>query len=828
VKISLDWLGDYVTWEGSPAELAERLTAAGLNVESIEEAGRAYPGVVVGKVVACDRHPDADRLSLCRVDMGTGEAVQVVCGAPNVRVDQHVLFAPVGAVLPGDFKLKRTKIRGVESFGMICSAAELELSNEADGILDLANATDLGVPTPDSLVLGTPADDLIGYVDVVLDIEVTPNRPDWLSHLGVAREVAAIYGAQLSPPRIWTAQQSGGGLGLRVEIEDYADCPRYTGHGARDVIVAEAPAFLKNRLRAVGARPVNNIVDITNYVLFELGQPLHAFDRAKLTGDRLMVRRAAGDRRVITLDGEEREVAPEDLVIADEQGPVALAGVMGLQNSEVGADTREILLESAFFNPLGVRRTSRALGLISESSYRFERGADWDMVLMAARRALHLFQEHAGARVVADWADRHDPDHRTPQAIPLRIFQVNRVLGTTLRTEDAADHLQSLGLKVQPMGNPAATSSAAVNMMVEVPSFRRDLHQEVDLIEEIARRHGLDKVIGTGSFRGAAGSPRRPLDQLQARLRAYLIAGGYNEVVTSSFQAEDDIAGLGIAADDSRATSLAVVNPHHGGDILLRTTLLPSLLAVVRRNVRAGCSLPARFFQINKVFWPKGQKAAAPRRADESLLPEEPLLLQVAIAGGGEPGLDGVPANLLELKGVSEALSALLRNEWQLVPRDSEVFLTGGGQWCIQNADGKAIGTAGQVSAAVAVAFGVETAVVVAEIDLRCLVAEGHSVSYARFARFPAVKRDLSLLVPTQTAYSALEKVVQEAGGDLLEMVELFDIYRGTGLPEGHGAFGIRLKFRSTKGNLKGKVVDKTIARIEQDLASKLQVRIRD
>jgi phenylalanyl-tRNA synthetase beta chain len=460
LKISLDWLAEYVSWDDTPEDLAAKLTAAGLNVESIEEFKQTFPGVVVANVLHREQHPDADRLSLCRVDDGTGEPVQVVCGAPNVREGLTVLFAQVGSVLPGNFKIKKSKIRGVESFGMICSANELGLSSEADGIMELD--TDLAP--------GSSADELYGFSDTVLDIEVTPNRPDWLSHIGVAREVAAIYGTKVSMPPVWSFQPSNENLGFKIRIEDYLECPRYAAFGASDLKIGPSPDWMQNRLRALGSRPINNLVDITNYVMFELGQPMHAFDMAKLTGETITIRAAEAGTVVTTLDDQERNLEAGTLLVCDESGPVALAGVMGLANTEVSDTTTEILLESAFFNPRLVRVASRGLGLISESSYRFERGADWDMVEKAALRALQLYQDLAGAHVSPAWADRQDPDRKGYDSIPLRVWQVNRVLGTEITTDHAAQYLQALGLKVQPMGNSGTGSRNAVDMMVEIPA----------------------------------------------------------------------------------------------------------------------------------------------------------------------------------------------------------------------------------------------------------------------------------------------------------------------------------------------------------------------
>ncbi len=814
MKISLDWLGELVSWDDSTEELAAKLTAAGLNVEGIEDFRLSFPGVVVAKVLEREQHPNADRLSLCRVDAGTGEPVQVVCGAPNVRAGLTVLFATVGSVLPGNFKIKKSKIRGVESFGMICSATELELGADGSGIMELD--TDLAP--------GTPADELYGHHDTVLDIEVTPNRPDWLSHIGVAREVAAIYGTKVNTPRAWGSQQTGESLGVKVRIEDYEECPRYSAFGARGVEVGPSPDWMQNRLRAIGSRPINNVVDITNYVMFETGQPMHAFDQSKLSGGTITIRTVEQGTKVITLDNQERELDAGTLAVCDEKGPVALAGVMGMANSEVDAGTKDILLESAFFNASLVRKASRDLGLISESSYRFERGGDWEMVIKAAHRALYLLQEHAGAHIVTDWADRFDPDRSEPAGIPLRIWQVNRVLGTQIATDEAAEILQSLGLKVQPMGNPQASNANAVNIMVKVPSFRRDLFQEIDLIEEIARIYGYGNMAGGGGFIGQGAGQRNSKDVFLSRVRAWFSACGYNELVTSSFMGEGDLPKLNLPEDDVRRSSLAVMNPNHGGDIRLRTHLLPSLVDVARRNLNSGAAAPLRAFQANRVYWPAGAKAADPRHEDEKMLPEEPLFLQFGIAGHTGRGLDDMPQDLLEIKGAVEALARNLLLDLKLEARDCEPWLMPGQQWLITDGEGRPVGSAGRVHPQVLEAFAMDEALTVAEINLDKVDLEPKTVRYEPFARFPAVKRDLSLLVPHGTGFAEIEAVVRESGGPHLVEVDLFDIYRGRGVPEDRGAYGIRLKFRSAKGSLKGKTVDYAINQIVEALSSRLKI----
>jgi phenylalanyl-tRNA synthetase beta chain len=811
VKISLQWLGELVAWEDAPADLAARLTAAGLHVERVEEFVLAWPGVVVGRVEGCERHPDADKLTVCRVAVGGGEPVTIVCGAPNVRAGLHVLVAQPGSVLPGGQRIGVARLRGVESRGMICSAAELGLGQDSAGIIELA----------DEPAVGLPADDLFGYRDTVLDIEVTPNRPDWLCHLGVAREVAALYGTKLNPPRVLKPASSGA-LGWKVEIESFADCPRYTAHGCDNVAVGPSPRWLQNRLRAVGQRPINNVVDVTNYVLFELGQPLHAFDRERLSGGVISVRRAGRKQTVTTLDDVSRQIQADDLIIADGDGPVALAGVMGLASSEVHAGTTSLLLESAFFAPQLIRSCSRRLGLVSESSYRFEREADWAMVRFAAHRALYLLQEHCGAAAIGDAVDRADPDHQNQADLPLRVHHVNRVLGTGLDVEQAADLLQSLGLKVQPLGSQIEAKT--VNLMVQVPSFRRDLKEEIDLVEEIARRHGFDQ--GTRAAHAPALQSRRRArrDEIQRLLRVWLPALGYHEMVTSSFMTRRQLAALPLAADDVRRECLQVLNPHHGRETLLRTSLVPGFVETARRNAHAGAPLPLRLFQIGRVFWPAGERSADTDTARTSLLPEEPLLLQCGLVGGQGTGPGGLPADLLELKGLGEQLAALLREPLALRPGGAETGLEAGLQWEIRDDPDRLLGSLGRLAGPAAAAFDLEPPAALLELRLDRLAGTARPVTFREFSRYPAARRDLSLLVPPGVTFAQLAEAVREVAGEHLESVELFDFYTDQGLGEDRAAYGIRLKFRSAKGSLESATVEEAVVRCLEALRERWQV----
>jgi len=817
LKISLNWLSDYVTWTGTTDELAHRLTLSGLNVESVESFDISFPNVVVAEVLTREQHPDADKLSLCTVDDGN-EVKQVVCGAPNVRAGLKVLFARIGAVLPGDFKIKKSKIRGVESFGMICSASELELSDESAGIMEL----------DDDAAVGTPADDLYGYHDEVLDVEVTPNRPDWLSHYGVAREVAALQSSLLDTPVVWNPPKIGGETPeIHVEIDDFEDCPRYTAHLAREVKVGPSPRWMQNRLAAVGMRPINNVVDITNYVLMEVGQPLHAFDRNKLVGQKLTVRRGKPDETLTTLDEAGRTVGPNDLLIADASGPVAIAGVMGGLQSEVDAETSCVLLESAFFKPRLVRKTSRHLQLSSESSYRFERGADWEAVDLAAKRAMQLLHDHAGAQISTAVVDRQDPDRREVDPVTLRVQQTNRLLGTDLTATAIVGHLQSIGLKCQPLGQASDRDSRAGRLMVKVPSFRRDIFKEVDLIEEVARLYGFDNINSTTGFRAATSVAVRPVDRMLGGVRRMMAALGFHEIVTSSFMERGDADLLGLAADDVRRNMLSIDNPHHGGETLLRTSITPSILHTARRNLNADREAPFRLFQVGREFLPGGRKRQDVRHENEKLLPEEPQVLQAAVIGREGSCYGELPVGMMELKGLFEAFLERTRLNLTLEPSGDEPYFAAGLQWRILDEAGEAVGRIGGIGPSVLRGFDIDTSVDVFELDLARLELTGRATRYEAFPRYPAVKRDLSLVVPDTVSYADIVAQVEKSGGPLLAACELFDHFRGESLGEDRSALGIRLKFQSAKGNLKGKAVDYAIATITSSLEGELGVALR-
>ena len=583
---------------------------------------------------------------------------------------------------------------------------------------------------------------------------------------------------------------------------------------------------MRNRLLAVGARPINNVVDITNYVMFELGQPLHAFDFNKINGKVVSIRRAESGTNFPAITGGEYELGPDHLVIADAGGPIALAGVMGGTRTQVDDKTTDILLESAFFDPGLVRRTSRQLQLSSDSSYRFEREADWDMVMTAALRTCHLVQKLAAGKIESAGADRQNPDRKGQPQIQLRVSQVNRLLGTSLNAAEVINYLQSLGLQTAPLGQARDRNGGEATLVATIPGFRRDLVGEVDLIEEVARLHGFDNIETRADFRAGGAAKRKPGEILIRLLRDYLAGVGYHEIVTSSFMSRDDADRLALGEDDPRREVQSVLNPRHGGDAVLRTSLIPSMLRVVQRNINADSPLPLRFFQINRAFLPPADEPRECRREDEKLLPREPMIFQIALSGLEGVVHGDVPADLMALKGLIEALALETRLDLTLEPGGDQPYLTDGLAWRIRSGE-KIVGDAGAVGRPVLRAFELDAATVMAEIDLTALDIDAATVRYVDFPRFPAVKRDLSLLLPAGTAWATVEQKVRDAGGPLLDSVELFDVYRGEGLADVRSALGIRLKFQSAKGSLKGKSVDKAISAITGALESDLGVTLR-
>lgn len=783
MKVSLNWLKELVELPASVAELSDLLTKAGVEVEGIEVRGVQTDKVVVAQILESTQHPNADRLSVCRVDDGSGEPRQIVCGAKNFKVGDKVPLAQPGAVLPGDFKIKVGKLRGVQSEGMMCSAKELGIAEDAEGLLIL----------PPELVIGTPLSTLYP-ADTILDVEVTPNRPDLLSHLGMAREIATLVNKPLKVPAAVaetasasTPQQQEG-----IELQASAACPHYTARIIRGVKVGPSPEWLQKKLEAVGLRSINNIVDVTNYVMLELGQPLHAFDLAKVNGG-IRVRFACEGEKFLALDGKEYTLAPHHLVIADHARALAIAGVMGGEESGVTDTTTDILLESAYFDAPGIRRASRELGLSSDSSYRFERGVDPQGIVRASERAVGLILEVAGgtAKPALQVAGSANPG---THSVPFRLERCRAVLGAEVSEAQVDQILTGFGLTKTAEGWLA-------------PSFRQDLTREVDLIEEVARVIGIEAVPArgrTGFFQSSEADRRH--DQA-TRLRQRLASLGFHEARGLTLISEKGLALFPVE------NVLRVRNPLNEDQVILRPSLLSGLLEAVERNLRVGIK-DLRLFEVGRIFRAEGQ--------------EERSVLALVITGASEPASwrNAKPrsADFFDLKGV---LAALGINGLTLEPASHPALALA----AEIRFNGQPVGLAGQLFPARARALDVSAPLLVAEIDLGLIPAVTSAPRFTELPKFPPVTRDIAMLAPLSLQHREVEAVLANSGEPLLVGVELFDVFTdptGQKIPADRKSLAYGLTYRSAERTLTADEVAAAHSKLKELLRSKLGVSFRE
>ena len=632
MKLSTNWLGDWIEVDAGPEAIAEALTHRGFYVEGIETHGPRFTGVVVARVLGVEKHPNADKLTLCRVDGGAGE-LDVVCGAPNVRAGMLVPLATVGAVLPGGVTIKSSKIRGQQSQGMLCSARELELSGDHAGIVDLARMFPAAALAP-----GRPVAELLGPADAVLEIEIPFNRPDGMGVVGLAREVRAALGgrwtdgARARLERRWTepalaGKRQGAARPFDLELEDTQGCPRYIAQEIEGVVIGDSPPWLAQRLESIGQRSINNIVDVTNFVLFELGQPLHAFDLDRLRGPMIRVRRARAGETITTLDRRARELDPEVLVIADRDGPVAVAGVMGGADSEVHPGTRRLLLECAWFDPGRIRRGSRRLGLASEASKRYERGLDPEIGPVAAARFLELLAAVAPGMALAA-ARGIAPAKEPAPRLALRAARCTRVIGMPVTAARAGRHLESLGFGV------AQGAAATDALEVTVPSWRMDVGLEDDLVEEVARATGYDAIPDAPLETGGVFAVRGPRERLLERARLAMLARGLTEACSTAMLSEREAVLTAGLLGEAPESLVRLVNPMSREHEVLRPNPLGGLLRACAHNLRQGTGA-VRLFEIGHGFaWPHGTAAgrAATGKAPSGP-PRETLMIAALVAG---------------------------------------------------------------------------------------------------------------------------------------------------------------------------------------------------
>jgi len=802
--------------EVDPEEGAKALTDAGLEVESIERVGSDFDGVVIAEVVGQRRHPDADKLTLVSViEAEGGAATELVCGAPNVpAAGGRVLWAKPGSTLAGGYRIDARKVRGVMSAGMLCSERELGLSDDHQGIIVLGEHDRRAD-------LGELAHSALGLRDVVFEIGAPANRPDAQGHAGLARELAAHLGCAFKPMTVDLGDLETDELVadelIRVSIDDPEGCPRYVARLIDGLTLGPSPQWVQQRLRAVGVRPISNLVDITNYVMFELGQPLHAFDYRRVAGAHVHVRRAHAGERMTTLDDIERTLEPTDLLICDDNGPVALAGVMGGAESEVSDATSRVLLESAHFHPASIRRTAKRLGLHSESSYRFERHVDPNTSDLAAARAAQLMALLGSGRVAKGMVDAY-PVRREPWKVSIRASRTSLLTGVEFSRPKIAELLGRLGLETEQDAEDDV-------LQVTCPTSRPDLTREVDLIEEVLRVHGFDKVPVTMPHTevppSGAGDPR------PAAVRSALAAIGMSEAITFGFTSPERIAALQLAADDPRSRPIEIRNPMSVEQSVMRTSLLPNLLASVSRNISFDVR-QVRLFEVGSVFLP-----AKPGAADAGL-PDEPVHLAGVMTGQRDGWLrPGEALDFFDAKGVVErSLVALLGSEEaacqvSFVATSAVPYMHPGACAAVTLPDGSVVGEVGEIHPTTRRALGVEQACFGFELDLTVLPLPEPAQMRA-ISRHPAITRDVSFFLDEDVPAARVSALIEESGESLLERISLLEDYRDPDkVPPGKKGMLWSITYRSPERTLTDEEADAAHEAIVTRLLSSLSAQRR-
>jgi phenylalanyl-tRNA synthetase beta chain len=818
MKISFNWIKNYVDINISPEELATKLTLVGLEVENIEYLGGKYKNFVIGKVIKINKHPNADKLTVCDISIGR-EEIKVVCGAPNVSAEQKVVIGLSGAVVPRNqhdpegnpFTLSKTSIRGVVSNGMICSEYELGLGDDKDGILVMPEATKEGITLADYL----------GLNDVVFEVGVTPNRPDCLSHLGIAREIASVLGKKLKLPQINLKESKDViSKSAKVIIRDKENCPRYTARVIMGIKVSHSPEWLQKYLSAVGIRPINNIVDITNFVLMETGHPLHAFDYDKLTGHTIIVRRALNGEHFITLDGKGRELKSGMLLICDAEKPIALAGVMGGLNSEISNSTVNLLIESAYFNPQSIRKTSKLLGLSSNASQRFERGADPNNTGDALNRAVQLISEISGGKVLKRQIDVY-PKKIKSVNIGVNLTTVNNLLGTSLTSSKVVKLLSKIDLKAKNYKKKKAKSE---EIIIEVPTFRPDIEREIDVIEEVARLFGYDN-IETKNKSLIQFSTESQKIEIKDSISNFLVGKGFSEIVTNSLQKMEFVSSLWLPEGRTVDDVVKIQNPISRDMAALRTSLIPSMLEVIRHNIYQQ-QKNLNLFEFGNVYIRNGTIN------NEDFVPgyfEKEILII------GKTGLSEHPywtkkdqkSDIFDIKGIVEDIfSKILLDKYKFIPYPvSKALLDEALNIEIDNI---VLGCIGKVHKEILKTFDIEQDVIIAELDTMELSKFiSNKTKYQPLPVFPMMARDLAFMVDNNIPVSELTDVIKSVGGKLLKSVELFDQYSGDQVEKIKKSCAFTLQFLSEERTLTENEIEQATNRIVHELNQKFNAVLR-
>lgn len=800
--VSLKWLKDYVDIDVTPQELADVLTMSGLEVEEIKTIEPEFSGVVVSRILSVKKHPAADKLSLCEVTDGE-RTYPIVCGAPNIKTGDIVPLAKVGAVIPGGYTIKSTLLRGEQSDGMLCSEAELEIGDDASGIMQLPRDWHPGTPLEAALSIG----------DTVLDISVTPNRSDCLSMIGVAREVAALTGKKVRLPSVRIKEASEDILSLSsVTIIDADLCPRYSARMIKNVKIADSPVWLKTRIEAAGMRAINNVVDVTNFVMLETGQPLHAFDFRFLEEGRIVVRRSEKGEVFVSLDGKSHVLPDDTTMICDGKKPVAIGGIMGGLNSEVKDDTTVIFLESAYFNPSAIRRSARRLGMPTDAAFRFERGIDPEGVLRSLDRAAQLIAELAGAQVCKNYLDEYPRKIKKTGNIPLRLDHLRSVIGAAIEPKETIRILKSLGMKVRSDGRG--------KYLVDPPSARVDIEREVDLIEEIVRLYGYDKV--PPSLPAAAASEISAISrlELEEKIRCTFAGSGYSEIINYSFTSPASVDYLLLPGDDIRRNFVTIKNPLTEEQSVMRTTLAYGLLETLKKNIN-NSSFNLKIFEIGRSFINRGNN-------DE--LPEEKNILAGLLTGGVSEDLWGGKnaVDFYDLKGCLENVFYDLKIEHCLYEAEKTEPFLHPGRSCAVVHNGVTIGYLGEVHPDVLRKMDIKNTAYIFEINLDLLNEQvSRQIVYREISKFPAVVRDVAFVVSEDMEAGKMLEIVEGQTEELLENVVIFDIYAGKGLDAGTKSLGLRFSYKAPDRTLTDTEINSIHEKIVQNTIARTGAKIR-
>ncbi len=793
MKVTYRWLKEFVDFKESPEQIASLLTEAGLEVEEVTPLVQPFSGVIVGKVLEVEKHPNADKLSVCKVQTNQ-DTFQVICGAPNVQAGQFVPFATVGAKLPNGMKIKKAKIRGVESFGMICSKEELGLESHSDGIWAFEQELELGKNVFELLQKDQ---------DWVFDIAITPNRGDCLSVYGIAREVAALTGNPLKPvqPRVPENDQEMVDQLVKITIHDVQGCPRYAARVIRNVKIGPGPEWMQRKLQAVGLRPINNIVDITNYVLMELGHPLHAFDFNLIQGRHIHVRASNAGDTFVTLDDKERKLPENTVMICDAERPVAIGGIMGGQNSEVTDQTTDVLLESAYFTSTRIAFASKKLGLSTDASQRFERGADLENVIRALNRAAALMAELADGKVTKGIVDVY-PQPIKPKYIPFETAKINRVLGTNFTDDQIKEKLESIQLKVK-------------DGKVEVPTFRHDLTIVQDLAEEVARLVNYANLPARSYTNIFYDMPISEHEKRLQYLRNELLALGLQEIFTQSMVKKEEAQAF------SEHDPITIMNPVSDDMACLRPSLFAGMLKAVSHNLNRN-NRDLRFFEIGRIF----------THFDGKSIPVQPYSLAVVITGQrfrASWNSQEQDVDFYDIKGYLEAyLEKLFLDNYKIILYDKARYMVKGETIALMVGE-EVIGLCGRLHPDVCKIFDIEKDVFGFEINIDLL--QKHLIFDRQFQpipKFPYSERDVAFVVDEEIQAADVVEFVKKNGGSLLTSVEIFDVYQGKNIPEGKRSLGLRLRYQSTERTLSDQEVDKFFQQIIDKTIKRFSASLRN